>query len=270
MADSLRALVWPVFSAPAGEDSLTLFVAATGMWVMLYLDFSAYTDIARGSARVFGVSLVPNFDRPFLATSFRDWAGRWHMSLSNWMFDYVWGPLAKGKPTVAKVWRANLCVMGLFGLWHGASWTFVLWGLGFGVLLSLEHGQRLRAISRGASPAARLGRARLLVGWAFTTFLGVQFIQLFFAPSLVFVAEYQTAQWTGGLPDSIEQWRWVGSLAALYAALLAVHAAGAVVDLERVWTRTPWPLRVIGLAAVFVVAVTHRVAEPLDFVYFRF
>jgi alginate O-acetyltransferase complex protein AlgI len=270
VADPLRAVVWPVFSAPRGEDSLTLFVAATGMWVMLYLDFSAYTDIARGSARIFGVTLVANFDRPFLATSFRDWAGRWHTSLSNWMFDYVWGPLAKGKPTVAKVWRANICVMALFGLWHGASWSFLLWGVGYGVLLSLEHGQRLRAVQRGEKAGARPTRARSLMGWACTTFLGVQFIQLFFAPDLAFVAEYQAAQWTGGLPASLEEWRWVGSLVALYAALLAVHAAGAVVDLERLWSRTPWPLRVIALVALFAFAVTHRVAEPLDFVYFRF
>ena len=103
-----------------------------------------------------------------------------------------------------------------------------------------------------------------------TTFLGVQFIQLFFAPDLGFVWRYQVAQWTAGLPGTAAEWRFVGELVALYLGLLFVHGLGAWVDLEGLWRRTPWWLRAAAVGGALLAASTLRVAEPLDFVYFRF
>lgn len=275
IADRLYAQVWPVFSAPDGRDSLTLAAAAFGMWVMLYLDFSAYTDLARGSARLFGVELVGNFERPFLATSVRDWAGRWHTSLSTWMFDYVWAPLSRGKPTHASVWRSNLVVMGLFGLWHGASWTFVLWGLGYGVLISCEHSVRLWRSRRRAKPAAQpTARTRkpalTVLAWTATTLIGLEFIVLFFSPSLAFFAHYQARMWTAWMPLDSAQWRWLAPLAALFGALLGVHAIGAERGLALATERLPRWAAFALLALLAAACVLWRASDPRPFVYFDF
>jgi D-alanyl-lipoteichoic acid acyltransferase DltB (MBOAT superfamily) len=271
LADRLFAQVWPVFSSPTERDSLTLAVSSIGMWVMLYLDFSAYTDLARGSARLFGIQLVANFDRPFLATSIQDWARRWHMSLGSWMFDYVWAPLSQGRATHARIWRANLIVMALFGLWHGANWTFVLWGLGYGALISCEHSVRLARVRRGARPPSSTpSAARTFLAWLASSAASVLFIALFFSPSLAFFGEFQARLWTAGLPASAEAWRWCAPLVALFAALLAVHAFGVQRGLETLWLRLPRPVGVLLLVLALAACVLLREGDARPFVYFEF
>src|SRR3972149_8353929 len=126
---------------------LLLIAGALAFTVQIYADFSAYTDIARGSAKLFGFNLMKNFNLPYLAISPSDFWRRWHISFSSWIRDYLY--IALGGSRVSARWRFFLVVltaMGLSGLWHGAAWHFVLWGLYYGLLVfayyALEMGGR--------------------------------------------------------------------------------------------------------------------------------
>ena len=112
----------PLASAPD-----TLF-ATLGLFTMLYFDFSAYTDMARGSAALFGVRLSENFRMPLAATSIAEFWRGWHITLSSWVRDYVYTPLGGGKPLGwTHQMLVSLLTMGLVGLWHGANWTYIIW-----------------------------------------------------------------------------------------------------------------------------------------------
>lgn len=147
IADQCGRLVDQVYADPGAFDGWSAVVATYAFTLQIYCDFSAYSEIARGSARIFGVDLMRNFDQPYLSGDIAQFWRRWHISLSNWFRDYVYIPLGgskQGKPRTL----ANLTItMFLSGLWHGAAWTFVIWGLFHGLLLLLnvQIGQRIRA-----------------------------------------------------------------------------------------------------------------------------
>ncbi|MEO0651121.1 MAG: MBOAT family O-acyltransferase [Planctomycetota bacterium] len=273
VADALLLETRPVFLRPELASPPTLIVAALAMAIYLYCDFSAYTDIARGSARLFGVQLVKNFDRTFLSTSLHEWARRWHMSLIGWMYDYVWAPLAGSLPGYLALWRANLVVMALFGLWHGASWTFVLWGASYGVLISIEQSWRLWNLRRGRRPApprTRLGGA--LAGslrWLATVVIASQLMMLFFSPDLEFAQRYLKAELALHWPTG-EELRWLLAMVATLLALLVGHAANDLVDLERRWGRLPRVVKALVLALALGIAFRFRAPLDAPFVYFAF
>lgn len=147
IADQCGRLADQVYANPGGYDGWSALVATYAFTLQIYCDFSAYSEIARGSSRIFGVDLMRNFDQPYLSGNIAEFWRRWHISLSNWFRDYVYIPLGgnqKGKGRTL----ANLTItMLLSGLWHGAAWTFVIWGLYHGVLLLL-NAQLGRALRR--------------------------------------------------------------------------------------------------------------------------
>ena len=134
LADPLGAIVDPLFSTAAthGLDFGQAWTAALGFSLQLFLDFSAYTEMAIGAALLFGLILPENFRRPYLATDLRTFWRRWHISLSLFFRDYVYVPLGGSRAGPARFVVATLVTMGLCGLWHGAGWTFVAWGLWHG------------------------------------------------------------------------------------------------------------------------------------------
>lgn len=139
IADNLALHVNEVFNHAGELHGLPVLFAALFYTIQIYCDFSGYTDVALGAARVMGFSLTENFNRPYFARSVRDFWQRWHISLSTWFRDYVYFPL--GGNRVAP-WRWGLNIMLTFllsGLWHGANWTFVIWGGLHGALLVLEN-----------------------------------------------------------------------------------------------------------------------------------
>jgi alginate O-acetyltransferase complex protein AlgI len=140
LADGLAPSVDVAFARETATlRPLDVWVMASAFGLQIYLDFSAYSLIALGSARLCGVELVQNFQHPYSARSPVDFWNRWHMSLSRWIRDYVFYPLVGSKPTKAALCRAALISMTLCGLWHGAGWTFVLWGAYQGVLVAGHH-----------------------------------------------------------------------------------------------------------------------------------
>ena len=128
IADRLAIFVDNAYLNIDSLDGITSIVTTIFFTFQLYLDFSAYSDIAIGSARILGFNLSTNFRRPFLSSSFSDFWKRWHISLSSWFKDYVYIPLGGNRVTKTKFIRNILIVFILSGLWHGASWNFVIWG----------------------------------------------------------------------------------------------------------------------------------------------
>ncbi|HWB78567.1 MAG TPA: MBOAT family protein, partial [Nannocystaceae bacterium] len=138
LSDACARLVEPVYAQPEAYDGWTLLVATYAFTLQIYFDFSAYSEIARGSARLFGIDLMRNFDQPYLASNPSEFWRRWHISLSTWIRDYVYLPLGGNRGSRPRVLFNLVVTMFLSGLWHGAAWTFVLWGLYHGVLLLFD------------------------------------------------------------------------------------------------------------------------------------
>ena len=140
VADNCALLATAAFSGHLGRPSLA--VVAVGCYAFawqIYGDFSGYSDIARGSAQLLGFHFMVNFRQPYLATSLQDFWRRWHISLSTWLRDYLYIPLGGNRRGEAKTYRNLLVTMLLGGLWHGANWTFVIWGGIHGAGLAAER-----------------------------------------------------------------------------------------------------------------------------------
>jgi alginate O-acetyltransferase complex protein AlgI len=118
---------------------LDVWLMAVAFGLQIYFDFSSYTRMAIGSAKLLGIQLVENFDYPYSAKSPVEFWNRWHMSLSRWIRDYLFFPLAGNRPSLSSMCRAAIIAMTLCGLWHGAGWTYLLWGLYHGLLICAVH-----------------------------------------------------------------------------------------------------------------------------------
>jgi alginate O-acetyltransferase complex protein AlgI len=137
-ADNIAPVANQIFSNPYGLESFTIILGAIAFGLQIYGDFSGYTDIAIGAALILGFKLPINFNKPYFATSPADFWRRWHISLSSWLRDYLYIPLG-GNKKGAKFTYANLMiVMFLGGLWHGASWNFIIWGVLHGSYLAVH------------------------------------------------------------------------------------------------------------------------------------
>ncbi|HSJ50179.1 MAG TPA: MBOAT family O-acyltransferase [Actinomycetota bacterium] len=168
-------IVDPVFGSPEAHSALETLFAIYGYAIVIYTDFSAYSDIAIGSALLLGFEFPQNFDRPYAATSLRDFWRRWHITLSRWLRDYLYIPLGGSRFGDGRAAAAILATMLLGGLWHGAGWTFVAWGAMHGVsqVIGRARRRRRRELGLPAEPTAgaQLVRARLVtfhlvcLGW---------------------------------------------------------------------------------------------------------
>lgn len=134
VADGCASVVDPIFADHGAHSGSTLFIGAVLFGIQIYGDFSGYSDIAIGVARLFGFNLMRNFANPYFAVDIRDFWQRWHISLSTWFRDYVYIPLGGNRGSATRTSLNVLIVFLLSGLWHGANWTFVIWGFYHAVL----------------------------------------------------------------------------------------------------------------------------------------
>src|SRR5262249_53242719 len=140
LADLLGTFADKAFNHPEQVDCLAAWTGVLAFSFQIYYDFSGYTDLALGCARLMGFKLPENFNRPYVALSITDFWRRWHMTLSSWLRDYLYIPLGGSRmPTVLGVYRNLMITMVLGGLWHGAAWHFVLWGFLQGSFLVCER-----------------------------------------------------------------------------------------------------------------------------------
>jgi alginate O-acetyltransferase complex protein AlgI len=201
IADRLAIYVNAVYDAPTQHNGVVLLIATLFYAFQLYADFSGYTDVVIGIARLLGIDLLENFRQPYYAMSIRDFWNRWHISLSTWIRDYLFMPLSrnslrrsKGKYPRAIQAGANFIVMLLVGLWHGPSWTFVVWGALHGLYLSVESLLGLRVRNPRAPLSTKVVRTLL-------TFVLVTFAWVFFRANSLSDAGYiisHFADWNVG------------------------------------------------------------------------
>ena len=154
-------IVDPVFGDPARRSAPDALFGILGYAIVIYADFSGYTDIAIGVAKLLGFQFPRNFDRPYAARSIQDFWRRWHMTLSRWLRDYLYIPLGGNRRGERRTYLNVLLTMTLGGLWHGAAWTFVLWGAYHGGLLAAHQWRaRRRRTGRAGGTARRHPAAR--------------------------------------------------------------------------------------------------------------
>ena len=169
IADTLAGIADPIFTLPGSAlGPVTAWLGLVSFTLQIYFDFSGYTDMAIGLARALGYRLRENFHDPYLATSFTDFWRRWHISLSTWIKEYVYIPLGGNRVSSARSY-VNLCIcFVLSGLWHGASWNFVIWGCAHGLALMADRAFWLRAqrsLPRGLNIALTL--LGIMLTWVF-------------------------------------------------------------------------------------------------------
>lgn len=264
LADTLAVYVDAAFSNPAQADALTAWLGLYAFAFQIYFDFSAYTDIAMGCARLLGFRLPPNFRRPYTAVSFTEFWRRWHLSLSFWLRDYLYKPLGGNRKGAVRTYANLMITMLLGGLWHGAAWTFVLWGGLHGLLLAAEKklGWDRLAHDYKGRPARRIVRSLVIFQLVVLTWLP------FRAESWADFAAMVRA--LGRFDSAAVPTMGMAVCVLIMAAGLAAQWAGEAGSVKRAFLRLPLAVRAsvyAGLAALIVVFAA-RGAQP--FVYFQF
>ena len=169
LADTFGKQVDLIFALPAEQlPADTAWLGIVLYTLQLYFDFSGYSDMAIGLGKMFGFSFPENFNYPYMATSIREFWRRWHMTLSEWFRDYLYIPLGGNRTSRPRIYGNLLLVFFLCGLWHGASWTFIIWGLFHGTFLILERLGLERLLARVFRPLRHLYALLIIMsGWVF-------------------------------------------------------------------------------------------------------
>jgi D-alanyl-lipoteichoic acid acyltransferase DltB (MBOAT superfamily) len=254
----------PVFTDPTQFSRFDLVMAVYAYAIQIYADFSAYTDIAIGVAALLGYRFPQNFNQPYRALGIGDFWRRWHMTLSTWLRDYLYIPLGGNRHGALMTARNLLLTMVLGGLWHGANWTFLIWGAMHGVALVADHAwRRSAAFARyGSGPAVRV------IDWALT-FNFVCLAWLFFrSPSLDAAMQFLAGMWSDN-----------GAPSTMPAIVLPLIACGALTQIVPAQSRT-----ILGLAldrrgalaqgafaaALLYVIIVMAPSASAPFIYFQF
>lgn len=266
IADVLATtLVDPVFADPSAYGSWTLLIAMYGYAFQIYYDFSGYSSVAIGAAKMLGFELPVNFNRPYLATSLRDFWRRWHISLSTWLRDYLYVPLGGGRGTVWHTIRNLAIVMVLGGLWHGAAWGFVLWGALHGVMLGAGRVFHFfTGVDADREDRPLVSRwARIVVTFQLVAFCFVLFRAGNFATTKIFLVRLITFQ-PG--PDAVPSLAYGLILLGLLFEVTPANWRSKVSELAE---RAPAVLQGGVIAATLLLfSVLSESAAP--FIYFQF
>jgi len=201
IADRLALFVNHVYGNPYDYKGLPLIMGTIFFAFQIFCDFSGYSDIAIGTARCMGFVLMKNFDRPYMAQSVGEFWRRWHISLSTWFRDYVYIPLGGNRVTK---WRWYLNIMIVFilsGIWHGANWTFAIWGMLHGIYLAVEHMVRKRSPQKGRRTTGMF-LTILNRGYVFVL---VTIAWVFFRAKDVSTAFYIIRNFFSGIPEQVRQ-----------------------------------------------------------------
>lgn len=268
ISDQIAPNVDLIFSAPGNYDGFTLWQGALGYAVQIYCDFSGYSDMAIGCARILGFHFPENFQMPYSAASITEFWQRWHISLSSWFRDYLYIPLGGNRQGPARTYVNLMVTMFLCGLWHGASWNFVLWGGLHGASLAIHR------IWKNANPLGAIkNNLAFRIFWtpvSHVLTLGVVLLGwvLFRAQSLPLAAEYLGRMFT---------WTHAGvHLVSPYIlpAVAAVFVTHLLVRKDRNWAKEiperPMVLRVGFYSALVLLLCLLAVTDSVPFIYFQF
>ncbi len=263
-ADNLAVYVDAVYADPAAAGGLDVVLATLAFGGQIYCDFSGYTDIARGSARILGIELPENFRSPYAASSLAEFWRRWHVTLSTWLRDYLYIPLGGSRRGPSRTQCNLLITMALGGLWHGAGLTFVLWGVYHGVLLAAE---RVIAAPRPSASPRGIGRPTLGM---LVTFVLVQLgWALFRAENLETLGALARSLYAApfALQPSLDGLAFLPLIVATYA----LHAASAVLRGRDVGAESLLRVELAAPALVLASLLVVVFGGSSDaFIYFRF
>jgi alginate O-acetyltransferase complex protein AlgI len=261
LADHLATVVDPVFASPATYSTGMIWLAVPCYAAQVYCDFSGYSDMAIGAAHALGFKLPVNFNLPYFAASVGEFWRRWHITLSTWLRDYLYIPLGGSRLGSARTYLNLILTFTICGLWHGAAWNYVIFGLYHGVILSLERA---------------LPMPRWLAWKAFRPFKVAGTFLLLCAGLIVFRAQSMPDAWlmlhrsvfsVAGqnlTPDLIQ----IGILIAVI--ILIGHFIGTFVNTDRLMQRIPAVAMGIGMACFFLLIQLLMPAHSAAFVYFQF
>lgn len=286
IADRLAQFVSPVYDQPGNFDGSVLLVATVFFSFQVFCDFSGYSDMARGAARVMGFKLMLNFDRPYAATSLSDFWRRWHISLSTWLRDYVYEPVAMGlrdRGLYGIVFALMLTFL-VSGFWHGANWTFVVWGLLHGAGLSVEavFAKQRKKLAK-AMPAWLFNAIMLVVTFSFVNFAYVFFRAKTVDDALLILKHiglwiYSATRYFG---DQLPKIYFVESVVVspfefrlsvfLILILVIAHSLQARMNITQCLQRSAWWIRWLGYQAlVLFIAFGGVWLGAKNFIYFQF
>ncbi|HEX2131657.1 MAG TPA: MBOAT family protein [Actinophytocola sp.] len=269
IADSLSPVVDACFATPNDEMTFaTAWLGALTYTLQLYFDFSGYSDMAIGLARMLGFRLPENFARPYSSVTVTEFWRRWHMSLSRWFRDYVYIPLGGNRQGSAKTYRNLSIIFVLTGFWHGANWTYLVWGIYHGALLIIERG--FHWDKAPPSPGRLIARraltfALVVVGWVF-------FRSTDMAQALTMIGHMLLPDFTGAtdvVAEAFTNQRTLILLAALAIVFLPAHPTGPLLESSR--SRPATVLRVtVMTAGLFYAAILVATGTFSPFLYYQF
>lgn len=256
--------MWNSLSAAAEPDALGAWLAIVFYTFQIYFDFSGYSDMAIGLGKMFGFSFRENFYYPYVSESITEFWRRWHISLSTWFREYVYIPLGGNRKGVGRTYFNLFCVWLLTGLWHGASWNFVLWGLYYFALLVIEKTFLLRLLERAPKfPRHIYSMAAVIFGWL-----------LFVIEDVSSIGAYLSRMFggTGVFATQITVYELVRNLVFLAILILASTPAPKKLWYKLYSKGTPWRIvQSVVCAIAFVLCIAYLVDSSYNpFLYFRF
>lgn len=264
LANSIGAVWTELSSLPNSELSVAgAWIGAVAYTFQIYFDFSGYSDMAIGLGKIFGFQFLENFQYPYISKSITEFWRRWHISLGTWFREYMYIPLGGNRVSRPRLFFNLLVVWAATGIWHGASWNFLLWGLYFAALLILEKAVLLRVLEK-------LPRA---LQHLYAIFLAVVSWAIFAVEDLGHLGVYLKAMFgfaQGGLADGAFRYHLVSYLPVLLIAAVASTPLGV-----KLWKRLPErPMKLI-LPVLLLAGLTLSTAYLVDatynpFLYFRF
>lgn len=283
IADRLALFVNQVYGNPSDYKGLPLMIATVFFAFQIFCDFSGYSDIAIGSAKCMGYNLMTNFDRPYMATSIGEFWRRWHISLSTWFRDYVYIPLGGSRVSKGR-WYLNLLIVFLLsGIWHGANWTFVVWGLLHGVYLIVENelNRRVPSIQRTNGFVATFCKRAMvfiLVTLAWVFFRAQNVSEAFYIIGNFFTeTPQQIAQLIRNVPFARLKFLYVGLpgieffvSVALLTIMMCIHYLQAGKGFDRWLIAKPSPVRWSFYYGMVLLFVFFGIFNHSEFIYFQF
>ncbi len=286
VADTLARYVDPIFNNCQYYFGLTLITATVFYTFQIYCDFSGYSDIAIGTAKLLGIGLKDNFKSPYYSRSVKEFWSRWHISLSNWFRDYVYIPLGGSRVSEARH-RINLMsTMLLSGLWHGADWSFVIWGGLHGIYQVAEdfcHKHLSRKENRDKREKDIKRSVPWNIGHGILTFGLVSFAWSFFRANNTSDALYIAAHMPRGLGHPINSYIMMlnnmgldifklSGILILVAILMVIDYIGLKYDVYKSFGRLPAGVRwlVYTLLTVYIIVMSLNGGQHQEFIYFQF
>ena len=255
-----------VFENPALYSSFETWSAFYGYALQIYCDFSGYSDMAIGLALLFGFRLPDNFRAPYQSTSITEFWRRWHISLSSWLRDYLYISLGGNRKGVGHTYKNLIITMLLGGLWHGASWKFVLWGALHGFWLAVE---RLFEPVTSKIPKAIRFVPGLLFTFHFVCFAWIFFRASSFDMAISFIhSMLQPVDWELGkeVITSLPKVYWL----MLIGFLLHAIPLNWDKEVQRLFAKLPWAIMALVLAIIIILVIQFSSSEVVPFIYFQF